>query len=140
MSLVGPRPMMPVHMIANLTCRPGITGAATFAFAREEAVLDRVPRHYLDAYYYSVVLPAKRRLDAEYMAHAGFFSDLKMIIKSVLRRWNNSTMEDLLHNANIPETREAIPIRPDTDLALNRAPKMPVMELPISVEQGMGMY
>lgn len=96
MSLVGPRPKMPEHVKVNLSCRPGITGAATIAFAREETFLDRVPRHSLDAYYHSVVLPTKRRLDTEYMAQATFFSDLKLILDSVLRRWDTAVAESLL--------------------------------------------
>jgi lipopolysaccharide/colanic/teichoic acid biosynthesis glycosyltransferase len=98
MSLVGPRPKMREHVLALLPCRPGITGAATIAFALEESVLDRVPKHRLESYYHKVVLPAKRKLDAEYMARATFFSDLKLIVNSVLRRWDTSVMEDLLNS------------------------------------------
>lgn len=96
MSLVGPRPKMPEHVVIDLPCRPGITGAATIAFAREEALLDRIPAHNLEAYYHRIVLPAKRRLDAEYMARATFASDLKLIVKSVLRRWDDSIAVRLL--------------------------------------------
>jgi lipopolysaccharide/colanic/teichoic acid biosynthesis glycosyltransferase len=96
MSLVGPRPKMPEHAIAEIPCRPGITGAATLAFAREETLLDRIPEHDLENYYHLVVLPTKRRLDAEYMARATFFSDLTIIIKSVLRRWDDSIAERML--------------------------------------------
>lgn len=96
MSLVGPRPKLPEHEISNLPCRAGITGAATLAFAREEAVLAGVPTHRLEAFYHSVILPAKCRLDADYMRHATFFSDLNLIFDSVFRRWNGSIMEDLL--------------------------------------------
>ncbi|MGA2351636.1 MAG: sugar transferase [Terracidiphilus sp.] len=96
MSLVGPRPKMPQHVTLTLPCRPGITGAATIAFAQEEEILDRVPKHYLETYYHTVVLPAKRRLDAEYMARATFASDLKLIVDSVLRRWDSSAVNDLL--------------------------------------------
>jgi hypothetical protein len=85
------------HVISNLTCRPGITGAATIAFALEEEVLDRVPMESLESCYHTVVLPAKCRLDAEYMARATFLSDLKLIVDSVLRRWSGSIMEGLLH-------------------------------------------
>jgi lipopolysaccharide/colanic/teichoic acid biosynthesis glycosyltransferase len=95
MSLVGPRPKMPEHVIIDLPCRPGITGAATIAFAREENLLDQVPEHHLDTYYHQVVLPAKRRLDSEYMARATFLSDLKLIFNSVLRRWDNSVADCL---------------------------------------------
>jgi lipopolysaccharide/colanic/teichoic acid biosynthesis glycosyltransferase len=98
MSLVGPRPKMREHAISRLASRPGITGAATIAFALEEAVLDRVPKHRLEFYYHKVVLPAKRQLDVEYMARATFFSDFKLIINSVLRRWDTSVMEGLLNS------------------------------------------
>lgn len=96
MSLVGPRPKMPEHAFGDLPCRPGITGAATIAFAREEALLDRVPQHDLENYYHRVVLPTKRRLDGEYMARATFSSDLKLIVNSILRRWDETIAERLL--------------------------------------------
>jgi lipopolysaccharide/colanic/teichoic acid biosynthesis glycosyltransferase len=96
MSLVGPRPKLPAHAISNVPCRAGITGAATIAFAREEAILDRVPKHDLEAFYHSVVLPAKHQLDEDYMANATFASDLKLIIDSVLRRWDTAVIERLL--------------------------------------------
>ncbi len=99
MSLVGPRPKMPEHMVFDLPCRPGITGAATIAFAREEAILDAVPTHKLESFFHAVVLPTKRRLDADYMAEATFLSDLKLIVKSILRRWDSSIVEDLLQHA-----------------------------------------
>jgi len=98
MSLVGPRPKLPQHAISNLQCRAGITGAATIAFALEESVLERVPKPHLESFYHTVVLPAKHRLDADYMAHATFLSDLKLIVDSVLRRWNCSVMEGLLND------------------------------------------
>jgi lipopolysaccharide/colanic/teichoic acid biosynthesis glycosyltransferase len=96
MSLVGPRPKMPEHQLGDLRCRPGITGAATIAFAREEEVLARLPKHYLEGYYHSVILPAKLRLDGEYMAQATFISDLRLLFQTALRRWDSATMFDLL--------------------------------------------
>ena len=96
MSLVGPRPKLPAHQTVPLDCRPGITGAATIAFAQEEQFLAHLPIHDLDAYYHSVVLPAKIRLDAEYMSRATLFSDLKLIIDSASRRWDSSVMSHLL--------------------------------------------
>ncbi len=96
MSLVGPRPKMPEHVHIELQCRPGITGAATIAFAREEMILDRVPKHSLNDYYHRVVLPAKRQLDAEYMARATFLSDFGLILNSVLRRWDTSIADHVL--------------------------------------------
>lgn len=95
MSLVGPRPKMREHVISDLPCRPGITGMATIVFACEESVLARLPKNRLDSYYHSVVLPAKRQLDAEYMAQATFFSDLRMLVNSVLRRWDTTVLDNL---------------------------------------------
>jgi lipopolysaccharide/colanic/teichoic acid biosynthesis glycosyltransferase len=98
MSLVGPRPKLAEHAVSTLPCRAGITGAATIAFALEESILDRLPDHHLDVFYHQVVLPAKHRLDAEYMAKATFASDFKLIVNSVLRRWDCSIMEQLIND------------------------------------------
>lgn len=107
MSLVGPRPKMPEHMIGDLPCRPGITGGATIVFAHEEAILERVPKHQLDTCYQTIILPAKHQLDSEYMARATFFSDLKLIINSVLRRWDTSAVNHLLNIEAFKETDRA---------------------------------
>lgn len=96
MSLVGPRPKLPEHHLGELKCRPGITGAATIAFAREEHFLASLPHHRLDHCYHSIVLPAKLRLDREYMAQATFLTDLKLIVDTVVRRWDSSEMCTLL--------------------------------------------
>lgn len=98
MSLVGTRPKIPEHQVAKLKYRPGITGAATIAFAREEAILALVPKHHLDDYYREVILPAKHQLDAAYMASATFLSDLKLLVQSVLRRWDDSVTDSLIDN------------------------------------------
>ena len=98
MSIVGPRPKLLEHQIADLCCRPGITGAATIAFAREEQVLARLPGHHLNDYYSRIILPFKHRLDADYMARATFLSDLKLILDSVLRRWDPSVVDRLFHS------------------------------------------
>ena len=96
MSLVGPRPKLREHVISELPCRPGITGMATTVFAREETILARVPKDLLDSYFHNIVLPAKRELDAAYMARASFLSDLRMIVNSVLRRWDSSALESFI--------------------------------------------
>jgi lipopolysaccharide/colanic/teichoic acid biosynthesis glycosyltransferase len=95
MSLVGPRPKLPEHQLGDLCCRPGITGAATIAFAREEEVLAALPGNYLGLYYHSIVLPAKLQLDREYMARATFISDLKLLVDTAIRRWDASAIEEL---------------------------------------------
>jgi lipopolysaccharide/colanic/teichoic acid biosynthesis glycosyltransferase/glycosyltransferase involved in cell wall biosynthesis len=96
MSLVGPRPKVEEHRLSVLTCRPGITGAATVAFADEEMSFAQVPKDELESFYRGIVLPAKRQLDDEYMAGSSVISDVKMLIKSVLRRWDMRTMNALL--------------------------------------------
>jgi lipopolysaccharide/colanic/teichoic acid biosynthesis glycosyltransferase len=96
MSFVGPRPKLPEHQLGRLRCRPGITGVATIAFAREEEVLAGLPQQRLDDCYHSIILPAKLRLDMEYMARSTFFSDLKLIVDTALRRWDTTAMQILL--------------------------------------------
>jgi lipopolysaccharide/colanic/teichoic acid biosynthesis glycosyltransferase len=98
MSLVGPRPKVPQYESGLLPCRPGITGAATIVFAREERALDRIPKPDLNEFYNTVVLPAKRELDADYLARATFFSDLIMIVNSATGRWNSRMMQRVLRD------------------------------------------
>jgi lipopolysaccharide/colanic/teichoic acid biosynthesis glycosyltransferase len=57
MSLVGARPKLPEHQIEKLQCRPGITGAATVAFACEGKLLAKIPKDELDDFYREGVLP-----------------------------------------------------------------------------------
>ena len=85
MSLVGPRPRVPEQPVGRIDCLPGITGAATLAFAREEILLAGVPRRELATYYARRVIPVKQELDDAYMARATFFSDMKLIFRSVFR-------------------------------------------------------
>jgi lipopolysaccharide/colanic/teichoic acid biosynthesis glycosyltransferase len=125
MSLVGARPKLPEHQIADLLYRPGITGAATYAFAREEKVLARVPKHYLDTYYHTVILPTKSRLDEEYMAHATFRTDIKLIFNSVLRRWDDFVVDNLPEPYDFDShigMRSANPVSPKVRLL--RTPSM----------------
>lgn len=90
MSLVGPRPRIPEHQTAAFDCRPGITGAATLAFAREETLLAQVPPHLLLQFYRDIVLPSKSELDSTYMARATIASDLRVLVLTATGRWQIS--------------------------------------------------
>ncbi len=48
MSLVGPRPKVPQQQAGSPMWRPGITGAATIAFANEETLLAGIPEAQLE--------------------------------------------------------------------------------------------
>jgi lipopolysaccharide/colanic/teichoic acid biosynthesis glycosyltransferase len=132
MSLVGPRPKVPEHVMFDPPCRPGITGLATIVFAREESELAGLDKERLDAYYHSVVLPAKRQLDAAYMARATFLSDLRLLVNSVLRRWDTSALNELM-------TEPAREI--ERELARSKAAYMPtkVVHMPVAPTQGRTM-
>jgi lipopolysaccharide/colanic/teichoic acid biosynthesis glycosyltransferase len=95
MSLVGPRPRVPNQPIGRIDCLPGITGAATLAFAREEILLTGIPRRELDTYYARRVIPVKQRLDDTYMARATFSSDLRLIFLSIFRVWITTNVAPL---------------------------------------------
>lgn len=109
MSLVGPRPKVPSHQANRLNCRPGITGRATIVFAREEVTLANIPIAQLDAYYHGVVLPLKQMLDEDYMASATFASDLRLIVQSVFRKWDDLKLSDLVPSVPVPvHTRSSV--------------------------------
>jgi lipopolysaccharide/colanic/teichoic acid biosynthesis glycosyltransferase len=112
MSLVGARPKLPEHQIGELQCRPGITGKATIAFAREESFLSRLPKQILDEYYRERILPVKHQLDVDYMSRATFWSDFKLLVDTVLRRWDTSVMEEIMSGAILEEAASAPALRP----------------------------
>lgn len=87
MSLVGPRPRIAAQQLGTLSCRPGVTGAATLAFAREDLLLAAVPPEQLPQFYRDHILPVKHRLDSEYMARATALSDMELLLRTVVGWW-----------------------------------------------------
>lgn len=87
MSLIGPRPRVPEQQVGSLSCRPGITGPAALLFAQEELLLATLPAHTIEEYCRTVLLPLKHQLDASYMARATPLSDLRLLVRTALRRW-----------------------------------------------------
>jgi lipopolysaccharide/colanic/teichoic acid biosynthesis glycosyltransferase len=88
MSLVGPRPEDPRHVAQYtaeqkqvLSVRPGITSAASLSYRNEERVLTGPDWEKM---YCTEVLPAKLAIDLDYLSKRTFFSDLLLILRTVL--------------------------------------------------------
>ena len=100
MSLVGPRPKLPHHDPVVMSCRPGVTGAATLAFRYESRILSEVPAERIEGFYQQYIVPHKMRLDSEYMERATVLSDIRMLVATIFRAGDHITHEDLMmHNS-----------------------------------------
>ena len=88
MSLVGPRPELPVY-VANydpqqrvvLTVRPGITDSASIAFRWEEDLLAQ--RSDPEQFYKDDILPRKLALNLEYVANMSLKYDFLLMVRTV---------------------------------------------------------
>ena len=89
MSFVGPRPDIPGYADAltgedreMLRLRPGITGPATLKYRNEEEILASVedPQKYND----EVIFPDKVRINRYYLHHYSFWTDIRMMVATVL--------------------------------------------------------
>ncbi len=116
MSLVGPRPKVPEQQTRLLRCRPGITGAATIAFAQEEVLLAAIPEDQLQEYFRNVLLPLKESLDSSYMAKATPLSDLRLLQRTAMRRWNRTEISHLLTPAQGASNQGVSPFEPGLGL------------------------
>ena len=91
MSLVGPRPEVPKYVGVYdenarrvLALAPGITDPASIAFRSESELLgqsDDPERLYIER-----IMPEKIRINLDYAARAGFFSDLGVIFQTIFGR------------------------------------------------------
>jgi lipopolysaccharide/colanic/teichoic acid biosynthesis glycosyltransferase len=82
MSLVGPRPKLIGHEKMDMICRPGITGAATLKFAKEEDLLMEIAEHEVETFTIEVLNPIKAGLDTQYAFDGNFRSDMKLLART----------------------------------------------------------
>lgn len=90
MSLVGPRPevrkyveLYDVEQKQTLTVKPGITDFASIEYANENAILSMSKNP--EQLYIRKVMPAKLKLNLKYIEEQSFFTDLKIILKTIVR-------------------------------------------------------
>ena len=87
MSLVGPRPEVRHYVdywtpeqMHVLDVRPGITDPASIKFRNENELMGQAEDP--EDYYINVIMQEKIKLYLEYVEHAGFWYDLKLIFKT----------------------------------------------------------
>jgi lipopolysaccharide/colanic/teichoic acid biosynthesis glycosyltransferase len=87
MSLVGPRPEVPIYVETYtaaqrevLSVRPGITDPASILYRHEEELLGTQADP--EGYYRQILLPHKLSLNLEYIRHISFGHDLSLLGKT----------------------------------------------------------
>jgi lipopolysaccharide/colanic/teichoic acid biosynthesis glycosyltransferase len=90
MSLVGPRPEVPQYVALYtpeqrrvLDLVPGITDPASIKFANEAELLAEA--NDPEKFYIEHIMPTKIRLNMEYASHATLWSDILVILKTLVR-------------------------------------------------------
>lgn len=90
MSFVGPRPEVRKYVDLYseeqkkvLTITPGITDYASLEYFNENDLLSKTEDP--EQVYIKEVMPAKLKLNLKYMKEAGFFTDLKIIFRTIAR-------------------------------------------------------
>ncbi len=88
MSLVGPRPevrkyvdMYNSKQMHVLDVRPGITDPASIKYKNENDILAK--QENPEQYYIDVIMPEKLDINLSYLAKRNFFSDIRMIFKTI---------------------------------------------------------
>lgn len=86
MSLIGPRPKSHQYAeVSAMSYRPGITGAATIAFRREEELLGTFgDAAEMEMFYQNHVKPIKAQIDSQYMSSCTFWSDLRVLLDTIM--------------------------------------------------------
>ena len=99
MSLVGPRPMVQSHADALdgatrqalLSVRPGVTDPASVLFFAEDAALSGLPD--AEEQYLQRLLPAKVRVQLDYLRRWNPWLDLRIIFQTLTRVWSPAARE-----------------------------------------------
>jgi lipopolysaccharide/colanic/teichoic acid biosynthesis glycosyltransferase len=88
MSLVGPRPEMPMFVERFrpdydeiLSVRPGITDPASIRYRSEAEILGSTPNPM--NYYAEVILPDKLGISKAYLRSASFWTDISLIFRTI---------------------------------------------------------
>jgi lipopolysaccharide/colanic/teichoic acid biosynthesis glycosyltransferase len=100
MSLVGPRPMVQRHADALdeaareavLSVRPGVTDPASVLYFAEDAVLAGRPN--AETEYLQLLLPAKAKVQLEYLRHWHLMLDVRVILRTLARVWSPQAREE----------------------------------------------
>ncbi len=123
MSLVGPRPMVP-HQLdaldravceALLSVRPGLTDPALVLYFAEDAVLAGRPD--AETEYLEILLPAKVRVQLNYLWHWHPGLDLRIMFLTLARLWSQQARDRsmqrvrtvLAHGAEADRQRDPVP-------------------------------
>ena len=90
MSLVGPRPEVKKYVnLYNkkekevLNIKPGITDLASLEFRNESELLNE--QKNAEEYYIKKIMPAKLKLNLDYIQNRSFGYDIKIIIKTIFK-------------------------------------------------------
>ena len=90
MSLVGPRPELPIFVARYperyetlLRARPGLTDPASLAYRHEERLLKSVANP--EDYYVASILPEKMELSESYLRRRSMLKDVGVLLKTARR-------------------------------------------------------
>jgi lipopolysaccharide/colanic/teichoic acid biosynthesis glycosyltransferase len=90
MSLVGPRPEVPKYVAMYndeqrevLKCKPGLTDPASLQYINETELLATFENP--EQGYIQQIMPDKLRMNLEYLRHRTWASDMRVLVKTVVR-------------------------------------------------------
>ncbi len=110
MSLVGPRPELPVYVRYYdatqrrvLAVRPGITDPGSIRYRHEERLLGQFPDP--ESFYKRVIVPDKLGLNLKYLERMSFSYDMLLLAKTAgLLWWSGWARNPRSHSAGYRET------------------------------------